>query len=142
MSLENKRDTSRFLVYFAEYPTIFFNGKDGGVAEHANTQRHSAGAFGGPVNVPGRTTISQVTLTKDYDAIKDMPLELWNKGWSSGVQIELTLIVQPVTAAGIPDGKADTYEGCALISFQKPNANRQGGEVAELSITVQPRRMT
>jgi hypothetical protein len=142
MSLENKRDTSRFLVYFAEYPTIFFNSKSGGTVEHAVTQRHSAGAFGGPVNVSGRTTVGQLTLTKDYDAIRDMPLEVWNKAWSNGVHAELTCIVQPVSAAGIPDGKADTYEGCALVSFNKPDSDRQGGGVAELTITVQPRRMT
>lgn len=141
MSLESKRDTSRFVIYFAEYPTIFFNSKSGGAAERTVTQRQPAGRFGGPVNVPGPTAVGQVSLTKDYDAIRDMPLEIWNKQWTQGIHIELTLIVQPVNATGIPDGKPDTYEGCALLSFQKPDTDRQGGGVAELTLTIQPSRM-
>jgi hypothetical protein len=142
MSLENKRDTSRFLVYFAEFPGIYFNSKSGGTVERAITQRQSAGMPGKPVNVAGRTTVGQITLTKDYDAIRDFPLELWSKQWALGIEVELTLVVQPVTAMGIPEGAADMYNGCALVSLQKPDTDRQGGGVAELTIVVQPTHMT
>lgn len=142
MSLENKRDNSRFLIFFREFPGVFFATKSGGAVQRTVTQRQPAGpGFGGPVNVPGPTTVSAVTVTKDYDTVRDTALEVWAKQWDLGVHVELTLVVQPVTVAGVPDGKPDTYAGCALVEFSKPDVDRQGGGVAVLSIQVQPSRL-
>ncbi len=142
MGIESKRDNSQYLVYFQEFPGVFFNSKSGGTIQRTVTQRQQAGPnFGGPVNVAGPTSVGQITVTKDYDDFRDKALELWALGWANGVQLELTLVVQPMSASGVPSGKQDRYEGCALVEFNKPDVDRQGGSVAELSLTVQPRRM-
>ena len=88
----------------------------------------------------GPTTIGQVSLQKPYDLIRDIPLELWSAAWSKGVKVPLTLIIQPVNAMGIPEGKADTFTGCSRVSFKKPEVTRGSADEAMLEMVLQPTR--
>ncbi|MFG0245744.1 MAG: hypothetical protein ACF8MF_06820 [Phycisphaerales bacterium JB052] len=127
------------LVYIQEFPNIFFTSKTGGNVTREVTQRHP-GDGTSPVNVPGPTNVEQLTLEKPYDAVKDMPLEVWATGWDNGLEAEVTVVVQPVTSEGVPAGKSDQYLGCALVTFAKPDVNRGSAEAKVLSVTLQPRK--
>lgn len=136
---DNFRSTHRFIAYFAQFPDIKFTGKTGGEESNEVNQVFPGGS-NVPVNVEGPTTTGQVTLSKPWDAVKDVPILAWNRRWSKGVKLPLTLIVQPVSAAGIPDGGPDTYVGCSRVSVTPPELSRGGGEEAMLEVVVQPTR--
>lgn len=134
---DNFRSSHRQVAFFREFPQISFTSVSGG-AESNEVNQVFPGGSNIPVNVEGPTTIEQVTLQKPWDSIKDSPLVTWSRQWSAGIKRPLTLVVQPVSAAGIPDGAAETYLACSRVSFKRPDVERGGADAGMLEIVVQP----
>ena len=128
------------LIYFQEFPGIFFTSKEGGDSQNDVTQTFPGGG-GPPVNVSGPTTITPVTVSKPMDPIVDAPLKAWARAWDLGVRQELTLVVQPTTSEGLPVGEPDIHIGCAKTTVTRANATKGSAETRTFSISVQPRSM-
>jgi len=139
MAGDNFRSSHGFIAYFSQFPQIKFTSVAGGGESNEVSQVFPGGSET-PVNVEGPTTIEQLTLQKPWDAIRDVPLEAWSRNWSNGIKLPLTLIKQPVNAAGIPDGGPETFTGCSRVSFKRPDAERGGSESAMMELVVQPTR--
>lgn len=135
------RSQHGFVAYFAQFPNIKFTNVSGG-EESNEVNQVFPGGTNVPVNIDGPPTVGQVTATKPWDSISDTALEVWSRNWSAGIKLPLTLIIQPVTAAGIPDGGPETYNGCSRVSFKRPDVSRGSAEEAMLEIVVQPTRKT
>jgi hypothetical protein len=140
MAGENFSAVDLNVIYFEEFPTVLFTSKEGGGTTNENSQIFPGGR-GAPVNVNGPSTVEAVTVTKPHDPVADAPLYAWVRAWDAGVRRELTLVVQPVTAVGVPSGPPQRYVGCAKTTFTPPSATRGSAEVAMVSLVVQPRRL-
>ena len=140
MAGENFRARDGHIIYFEELPTVLFTAKSGGASTNEVGQVFPGGR-GAPVNVPGPTTIEAVTLTKPHDAIADAPLLAWVKAWDAGARAELTLVVQPVSAIGVPNGAPQRYIGCAKTGFTPVEPERGSADVGTIQVSVQPRRL-
>lgn len=142
--MNNYYTTHDLRVWFAEFPTIFFTTKTGGTSQNEVTQTFPGGSRS-PVNVPGPTSVEQVTLGKPHDPVIDNALLAWAQSWDRGLaRRKLTLICQPVDAMGLPlPGAAPvSYYGCAKVSMKVPDLGRGSAEVAMLELVVQPESMS
>ena len=138
MGLDRYSSQHDALVYFQEFPGIFFTTKEGGEPQNEVTQQHPGGG-GAPENITGPTTVTAVTVTKPREAAVDGAIIAWAKAWDRGVRRELTLIVQPVTSEGLPLGAPDVYKGCAKTTLTPRSVTKGSAEASMLSIAIQPR---
>lgn len=130
-----------YVCWFAEFPASKFQTVSGGELSAESTQQFPGG--GGPHrNVDGPTRVGQITIGKGLDHVVDQPLKTWARAWKNGVRVKLTLIKQPVNAAGLPNGEPETYVRCSLVNFGFPDVNKGAAEAATLSIIVQPEDLT
>ncbi|MFB6374483.1 MAG: hypothetical protein ABEN55_15495 [Bradymonadaceae bacterium] len=135
--MPNYSSQDEFVAYFAEFPHIKFTDVSGGDEQNDINLQHPGGG-GDPEPVEGPTEVGEVTASKPYEPAKDAALILWNKAYSEGVRKKLTLVVQPTTAAGIPDGPPTRYVNCARSSFSTPDVSQGASDTAMLEVTVQP----
>ena len=131
------RSQHEYISYFVEFPGSKFTSVTGGDVQNDVTQQFPGGS-GPPENIDGQTTVAQLTLSKPYDTIKDQPILQWSRLWSAGAKTPLTLIKQPVNAAGVPVGEAETFLQCARVSLKTPDVNKGSSDTAMLEVTVQP----
>lgn len=140
MSNRNLFSRDQGLIYFTEIPDILWSTKTGGASASENTQIFEGGSRV-PTNIPGPTTVEQVTLSKPYDPVRDAEILSWARAWDQGEKEELNLIVQPTNAAGSPAGPRQTYANCAKINFTLPDIERGSSEAAMLELIVQPTQL-
>lgn len=133
----NFRSQNQYLCWFAEFPQIKFTSKSGGDRSSDTTQQHPGGG-GPPENIDGPVEISEVTVSKPAEPLKDAPLLQWARAWQNGIEQKLTLIVQPVTSEGVPEGEPDRYLGCSLSTESKPELSKGSSDTAMYELTVQP----
>lgn len=134
--MTEKHPQDHYIAYFAEFPQVKFTSVSGGDQTNETNTIHTGG--GGKTNIDGPSTVSEVTLQKPYDHATDVVLNAWSQSWQNGVRRKLTLIVQPVDAAGVPNGEADVYINCSRSSYSKPDVNKGASDEAMLEITVNP----
>lgn len=132
------RSQAEYIVSIAEFPGIYFQQMTGGARSNEVTRVHPGGRPGSTKNIYGRSSVEDITITKSYDPVTDLKLLAWDKAWSRGVRRPLTIVKQPVTAAGIPDGPPETYLRCGRVNFTPPDTATESAEDATLSITLAP----
>jgi len=126
-----------YVSWFVEFPASKFTSVTGGNITGDNTQQFPGGG-GPPKNIDGPTRIGQVTASKPLDHIVDGGLKTWARAWHNGIRVKLTLIKQPVNAAGLPNGEPVTYSRCSLVDFAFPDVNKGSAEASVMTIIVQP----
>lgn len=140
MPINAFRARHRFKVWCPQFPGVFFTELTGGNASNEVTQVHP-GNRNAPVNVNGPVSFEQITVRKPYDAVADAPILAWSRAYDRGVELALTVIKQPVNAAGLPDGPQTSYLRCARVSFNEPEVGRGSAEAATLEIVLQPEQI-
>lgn len=141
--MNNFYTTHDMRVWFLEIPTVYFTTKTGGTSQNEVTQVFPGGD-NIPVNVPGPVTVEQVTLGKPHDPVMDRALLAWAQQWDRGNRRKLTLVCQPVSAAGVPvpGSVPTTYYGCSKVSIKMPDIGRGSAEAAMIEVVVQPESMS
>lgn len=141
--MNNFYTTHDMRVFFTQFATVLWTTKTGGTSQGEVTQVFPGGGSA-PVNVPGPRTVEAVTLGKPHDPVVDRALLAWAQAWDRGQRRPLTLVCQPVDAAGVPIPGAipTTYYSCAKVSLKMPDVGRGSADAAMIELVVQPESMS
>lgn len=111
-----------------------FDTWEGGNVTADNT-KHRRGGMGEQVAIGGPVTIEDVTVSRDYDLLRDNP----NGKWLAGAvgRARVTAQKQYLDANGDGYGKPVIITGI-LIGYNEPNADSDSGDVAMLELVINP----
>lgn len=126
-----------YIVYFQEFPQIFFETLDGGEESNEVTTVYPGGG-GHHRKISGPSAIGQVTVAKSRQPVTDSPIEAWSRQWQRGIRQPLTLVKEGVNAAGVPTGEKIIYRNCARVTVTYPTVQKGGAEAAQLQVVVEP----
>lgn len=131
---------SEFLVWFVEFPSIFWTECEGGSTSREQSEVFPGGVVPGTVTVEGPTSYEEVTVRAPFDPFTFAQLLTFVAAYDRGVKRKLTLVKQPVLADGtaIPGGKTTTWLRCSLKSFTEGSARKGSSEVQMAEMVVKP----
>jgi hypothetical protein len=111
-----------------------FDTWEGGNVTADNT-KHRRGGMGEQVAIGGPVTIEDVTVSRDYDLLRDNK----NAHWLSGAvgRARVVAAKKYLDADGLAFGKPIVISGI-LIGYNEPNADSDSGDVAMYEIVINP----
>lgn len=111
-----------------------FDTWEGGNVTADNT-KHRRGGMGEQVAIGGPVTIEDVTVSRDYDLLRDNRHAHWLAGAVGRARVVATK--KYLDADGLAFGKPIVISGI-LIGYNEPNADSDSGDVAMYEIVINP----
>ena len=121
-------------IFIGGFPQVLFTELTGGTEQTEQTVTHPGA--GGQVNVPGATTVEQITLRKQYDPATDNALIAALRALRAAGG-KTSAHQQHTNAAGVPVSTTN-FLRCGVASIKKPDGRRGSGEVKMLEIVLAP----
>lgn len=101
----------------------------------ADNTKHRRGGMGAQVAVGGPSTIEDLTLSRDYDLLRDHAIAQW---MSSAVgKGRVSASKQYLDSDGVNFGKPIVITG-VLVGYNQPNADSDSGDVAMVELVINP----
>lgn len=111
-----------------------FDTWEGGNVTADNT-KHRRGGMGPQVAVGGPKTIEDVTVTRDYDVLRDHQHAHWLSSVVGKARVTASKIW--LDDDDIAFGRPLVYTG-VLIGYVNPEADSDSGDIAMVSLTINP----
>lgn len=111
-----------------------FDTWSGGNATSDNT-KHRRGAMGSQVTVGGPKTIEDVTITRDYDQVRDHQHAHWLFGCVGRARVVARKSV--LDENGVAFGRPLVVSG-VLVGYNHPEADSDSGDFAMFGLVVSP----
>lgn len=137
MSTENRgsREDQRELTLKVEgVETGLWDRKTGG-AKKASSTKHRRGGMGDSFSLGGFADYDDITLMRDYDLTRDLPLDAFLDKWTGSGDIVLTEAF--LDKAKAPKGKAITWIGSLKEYHGPPDANSDTAAVAMVTVVLE-----
>lgn len=136
MPTENRgsREDQRELTLTVEgFNTGIWDRKSGG-AKKAQSVKHRRGGMGESFSLGGPSEYDDITLMRDYDLTRDLPIDAFLDKWTGSGDILLTEQYLDKTKA--TKGKAITWIG-TLKEYTGPDANSDTNAVAMMTVVLE-----
>jgi hypothetical protein len=109
-----------------------------GVKDRAQTSDHSDGLSNRVYQRIGPRKLEPITLTKEFDPIKDAPILDWWRTYCDGTTKSETMSIVPIKYCPKVEtiGKGFTLYGCRPVELNGPEADKKSADAAMLEIVL------
>lgn len=128
------REDQRELTLVVEGTDTGLWDRKAGGGTKTDSAKYRRGAMGDSFSLGGHSAIEDITLTRDFDLNRDLPLLDFLEKWAGSGDIVLS--EQFLDRTKLPKGKAVTYLG-TLKDVDPPDANSSVTDVALIQVVLE-----